>query len=576
MKWLLGIVLVIGLIILGGYSLMRNSLKPAIIKPQPTKESTPVVKHLDLVPLLKAKIQQLVHEGSHGLYDLQLENVSADILQSKLTLFEAALVPNKKIYSQLEEERKAPDDLFHINFHSLYINGIDLKDILSNKDIDIEQITLDHPDVEVYNTPHPYNEKERKSETLYQKLKKLLTHFSVRSVIIKNASIFSYSGKADKQLARLTNVNVNMGDVLIDSSTQYDKSRFLFAKKAILSFNNYGFESNDRLYKYEIVSAKLDAVKHNLTAHNFRITPKYSKQEWSKVNRYMKELYNFNISTVNCTGVNWWELVNRQKIEAEKLIFDNPVVYSYLDRSLPEPPNAPVHNFPDQLLLRMPLKVNVREWVIHNGSITYEEYHEKVQRSAKIYFDQVNGIARNVTNLPESIKRNSVTSFSGTARFMSTTPTNATFKFNLNDVANGSFSADLSMGKLDASTINSFSTTMSTFILKRGEMKQASGHVEGNNYSAKGHLLLLYDDLHITPVKDTLNTEGKQKKKHLTSFIANTFLIKNSNPSNGSAPRQEDGNFQRKPNTSFFNLVFKTMLTATLKTIGLPVKLADK
>jgi hypothetical protein len=49
-------------------------------------------------------------------------------------------------------------------------------------------------------------------------------------------------------LTKFNDITIRMNDILIDSSTQYDASRFLFAKHAVLETRNYTFPTPDSLY----------------------------------------------------------------------------------------------------------------------------------------------------------------------------------------------------------------------------------------------------------------------------------------------------------------------------------------
>src|SRR4030095_1192348 len=94
--------------------------------------------------------------------------------------------------------------------------------------------------------------------------------------------------------------------------------------------------------------------------------------------------------------------------------------------------------------------------------------------------------------------------------------------------------------------------------------------VEGTNASATSNVLMLYNDLHLTPLKKDNDSEGSLKKKTFTSFIGNLFVIKDNNPSNGET-REPEMTVERDHHDSFFNFVWKAILAGILKTIGVPL-----
>ena len=104
-------------------------------------------------------------------------------------------------------------------------------------------------------------------------------------------------------------------------------------------------------------------------------------------------------------------------------------------------------------------------------------------------------------------------------------------------------------------------------------MQKGIAHLEGNDFAAKGTVALNYTDLHIDPLKKDKNDDGKLKKKTFTGLFANTFLIKNSNPRKGNDLRQPGFTVERGKHSNFFSLIWFSILTGILKTIGIPVKL---
>ncbi len=107
-------------------------------------------------------------------------------------------------------------------------------------------------------------------------------------------------------------------------------------------------------------------------------------------------------------------------------------------------------------------------------------------------------------------------------------------------------------------------------------MTDGTAHVEGDNYNSTANGIIIYNDLRLTPLKKDTDKPGGVKKKTVTGFIASTFLIKTNNPSKGEAARVAEVSHKRKDKTSFFSFIWKSILAAILKTIGLPLKLADQ
>lgn len=245
----------------------------------------------------------------------------------------------------------------------------------------------------------------------------------------------------------------------------------------------------------------------------------------------------------------------------------------YLNLSLRSSPVA-VHGFPQQLLMQTPLSVQVNKTNIRGMQIQYEEYHPQSGKSGIIYFNDINGTITNTTNNRGAIKKNGVTRVSANGRFMHFIPITAHISFDLNQVKSGQFSAAIDMGKFDAAKLQNITEPMGLFLIKRGTVEKAHADVSANNYNGNGKITLVYNDLHITPVKKDDDRASGYKKKSALSFVANALIIKDENPSHGNL-RQPEVSVKRDPKESFFNFIWKIALSGILKTTGIPEKYAQ-
>ena len=59
-------------------------------------------------------------------------------------------------------------------------------------------------------------------------------------------------------------------------------------------------------------------------------------------------------------NIDWWAFANNENLSAAEADVYNARVKDYIDRSLPES-TAPANNFPSQLLMQSPLKLNIRK-----------------------------------------------------------------------------------------------------------------------------------------------------------------------------------------------------------------------
>jgi hypothetical protein len=560
------------LIIAGSYVFIKyNFLKAKDFKPDTSKQKSII----DLRPSIIAKLQQLVKDGSNGLYILSIEKINPDVFASKLDIVNTSIHVDTAAMLQLDSLKRLPDDIFTIRFDSLHIDGIDIVDLLHRNRINITGINISKPVIEVYHKTRAYNKEEREINdtlSLYHRIKGQMNKIGIGRINIDNGTFINYEIAHKKRVTRFNDITIRINDLLIDSSTQFDANRFLFAKHATIDAKNYMIPTPDSLYYFKTGAISISAEQHKIILLNVELNPRGSRKQFESKLHYRNEMYHIVLPKVTMNDVNWWAMMNHEKFIVKKAEIAGGLFTIFLDRSLPHNSAIQVDNFPHQMLMKIPIPVSVTNLTLKHVNVSYEEYNPDAKQGAIAYFDNINGRLIYASNINADIKKYPVAKFSGNGLFMHHIPMSARFTFNLSKYKTGEFTADVHMDTLDNLTVNPLAEPLGLFSIKSGKMQQGSAHIEGNNLNSKCKLAISYTGLHINPLKKA-DENGQLKKKHVTGFIANVFLIKNANPLNGKELRQPDFSVERDHHGNFFNMIWITILTGILKTIGIPVKL---
>ncbi|GAC1419147.1 MAG: hypothetical protein NVS1B13_19460 [Flavisolibacter sp.] len=563
-----------------GYGYIRYSLRTKNFKPVESVKKSAKPKQgesaLDLRPRIIAKLQQLVKEGSKGLYNLSLHQVEPDVLQSRLVVYQAVLEPDTAALNRLDQLKMAPNDVLKISFDSLRFEGISIADFLSKNSIDLKSVFLSRPKMEVFHKNRAYNKADKTDTvTLYQRLLGHMKHIGIDNIVVSKGVLVSHNMIKNK-VNRYDDIAIRISNLLIDSATQYDKDRFLFAKKMEISMRNYRLPSTNKLYDFRIGNLSISANRHTLQAENVALKPRFSKNDFQRHIPAKKERYDITIPHIEFRNINWWNIVNGEGLRADELVVRNGRFNIYLDLSQPASKTFRVQNYPQQMLMSVAYPIYISQLKILNATVVYEEFHPKSSKSGTVYFDHINGSIRHLTNTREEIQKNSETLVKADGIFMHKIPLAATVHFDMSQYKTGAYSADLKMAGFDGVMLNPVTESMGLFMIKRGIINSAQAHINADNFSGNTKVVFLYKDLHITPLKkDSLRASGF-KKKSVVSFVANTFVIKDENPKGSEAPRIGEGSNKRTSHSSFFNFMWKTVMVGVLKTIGIPQKFANK
>lgn len=222
------IISIVFLVIVGGYLYFRfGYLKVEDFKPDTAKQKN----FIDIRPAIIAKLQQLVKTGSNGLYILSVEKLEPDILNSKLDVSGATIRIDTSAMLRLDSLRLLPDDIFTFRFSSLHIDGLGIDDLLHKDRLEISGIKVTSPLINVYHKRRLYNQEDRRKNdtlSLYEKLKGQMKKIAIGKIEIVQGSFINHDLDKKRKSTKFSDVSILVNDLLIDSSSQHDKSRFLF------------------------------------------------------------------------------------------------------------------------------------------------------------------------------------------------------------------------------------------------------------------------------------------------------------------------------------------------------------
>jgi hypothetical protein len=575
MKKLTLVFLIAGVFAISAYIFVRHSLSTPRFRPSdpknPAVATKPAESALDLRPRIIEKLQELVKKGSNGLYQLSVHEIEPDLIASTVSIREVLLSPDSAVLRQMQSSGSAPDNVFRISLDAVRIEGIGPQDFLGRDAVDLKTIYITNPTIEIFHSKTATKAK-KDSLTLSQRLAGQMKHLAVEKIVLQKGTLILHHLKKNTT-TRFRDIAMELSDLLMDPSTQNDKSRFVFANRASFSFENFSMPTSDHLYDVKMGRVSVSTDQGLMTGKNISLQPRFSKTEFQRRVGVMQERYAFSFPFIRFRKMDWWRLLNEESLEAGEAEIRSADLEVYLDRSLP-PGKVHMHDFPHQLLMRLPIRVNIPRLKFSNAKLRYEEHNPSSGKTGKVDFSHLNGVITNLTNISSVIRRRNTAQVSATAVFLNRVPMTMGLRFNLAGYKTGAFSASLKVNDFDGTILNPVSEPIAMFLIKRGNVKSLTAATSGDNYKASGKVLLLYDDLHIVPLKKDGDKPGGLKKKSVTSLLANKLLIKDENPKGGHEPRNPDCSFTRDPHGSFFNLVWKTTFVGILKTIGAPEKLA--
>jgi hypothetical protein len=530
-------------------------------------------------PLLTEKLVEGVHNGSKRLYRLKFEDIKLSLITGSATLDSVSITPDTGIYSAMRKKSIAPANLIEVKLKHLKISRVGILKAYFDKEVALNAIVLDNPSINVlhFNVPKK-PDTTTKEQTLYELISKSLKSIHIKAIRVVDADLDYLNGETGKVLNSVKHLDISVSDLLIDSLSEQDKSRFYYTKDISFALKGYNSVGKDKMY-----TTKLDTVTGSTQQKSLRIVglqmiPMYPDLEFSRKYKYGKDRYDLKFDEISLAGVDFIKLDENGSLHAKSLSIGPAKINIFVNRELPaEPGLNKARNFPHVALKRAPIPLLIDTLKLRNLDVAYTEYNPFSLKRGTIFFSNFGGNVYNLTNDSAALLKNNHALAKLHAMVMKTSRLDITINLNLT-AKDAAFTYKGSVAPMNMLVLNTVAKNMGLVEIESGKMQKTSFDIKANVNGSSGTVIFLYNNLKVKLLKDSELGEPT-KKKGLLSFIANTLLIKDNNPTKNDPPRVANITFERTPKASFFNLLWKGIFIGMRETIGLriiPVKTPEQ
>lgn len=510
-------------------------------------------------------IHKAVTQKSKGLYDIHYSNLSIDEINGSLSVDSVIINADTSVYNKMQPDIK-PSILVNLFIPNLKVLHVATPKALLTKEISGEEVRIDNPVIEINVTDFLKDSSGYSpGKEIYKQILSGLKSIQIKRVSIYHAKLIIKDLLTQNQEFEAKDISISLNDLSIDSLTEKDSSRILFSKNIDLACKEIILEAKSKKYKTYFKGIEYASVNNSFSMRSLRVVPTLSEVEFAKASRVQKDRYDFIFENIRITNIDRQKLW-RKMIEADELSIQKSSFKIYRDLSyLQDSTQKLTGNFPQQQLMRLPVKLALKKIILPHSFIEYKEKNAKSHKSGKVQFYEVNATLTNVTNINSLIVNNNICAVNFKSKFLNKTSITAKLNLFLKD-KEGKFSIEGHMDSMDATTLNSLTEPMALIKLKNGNINSLDFDFVGDNDQTNGQLKILYDGVKIQALKMD-ESDTTYNKKILSSLILN-HLIKKSNPRNDKM-KTVQVHYERVGHKSIFNMIWKPILQGTKETMGI-------
>ena len=192
-----------------------------------------------------------------------------------------------------------------------------------------------------------------------------------------------------EKLTAFKNVWMKFSDIEIDSTTQFDTTRFLYAKHANIYIPGYTYPTPDSMYFLKADTLVLHAAQKSIDVSGLSFQPRYSKAEFGKHLKFYKDRYDIKFKSASFNNIDWYRLFLGEGFTATHAEFNTGSMEVYADKNIPPSSKSKIGNYPHQMLAKLKLPVDIDTILIKKFEFTYRELNPKTQQTGDVTWNNI-------------------------------------------------------------------------------------------------------------------------------------------------------------------------------------------
>lgn len=517
-------------------------------------------------PFLAQQLKNQVIRSSDSLYSISFSNFSVNLLSGTIAIQSFKLIPDTSVYEQLMVKKSAPVNLFDLSVSELRLRHTHPFRLLFSHVVKIKSLEFDNP---VINIIHRNILRSDTTQSIHQAIANLISG-PLKAIYINRVALndisLSYKNLSDtgSKGIRVQDAQVILKNFFLDTTSMKDSSLFFFSQDLWLRFSDLTLPTSDSLYYFHIGAVSYSTRHRKGLLKNISLRPRYNDADFDSKLKYRQDRFDISIDSVLFSGLSPNDLI-KENVNIQKLNILNPDIDIYLNRALPANPKQKL--FPQESLRKSPAHFMVDTVNIVGGNIVYRESNPKSGLTGNVPFNDINGSAYNITNIPAELKKNNHCKVRLNALFLNKAKVTTLFDFDLTN-KNNIISYSGSMNSMKAKALNEVLKPLALVKINSGEIHECRFDFTGDTSTTKGAVHILYNNLSVKLLsKDS--TTGRLKGKGLMSIMANLFVINRGNITDATNPQNALVIYKRLPNQSVVNYMWKSLFTGIQEIAGI-------
>ena len=353
-----------------------------------TKVFIPILVVLTILLVVGLFLNSFVEKKAISLLERQLPELKFD--QLKVQVFKNA--------AQLSNIRLKRGEV-EINSEKLEVSGLNYWKFLFEKNIDLNTISISHPEIIYQTAANKSSEKDSVATKGNSKEKGLNKQILVEKLIL-NRGKFVLTDSVSENKIKVKTFDFQLNQLQVDSSSIQNKIPFEF-KSFSLDADSIFLKVDER---HTINVADIRVEENKSMLQGLLLTSIYSKQEFQNHTPIEKDRYNLSVDSIAINHHDFGFKNDSLKYVASRFSIHNADFEIYRDKTQPD--DNTVKPMYSEMLRKLPFLLKIDTLNVDNARIVYGERIKAGRSPGKVIF--ANSITLTPGTISVSLENNQV------------------------------------------------------------------------------------------------------------------------------------------------------------------------
>ncbi len=520
-----------------------------------------------LNPVFEKVIKKSVTDATEKKYKLDFTDLSLNILSNELVMNDLVFTTDTN-YINTDST-----NYYEIEIAKLNINVGSLWKMLITRNLVVDYIQAADPSVKLVRSAKKDNNTKDLYDT-YSFFSGFLYSLKIYKTQFTNLSFNVYNHASDTLPGfTLKNIDAYFDYLSIDSD-QLDKPGFSrYAEDFEIVFKNFSNTLPDSMYNIEAAEAKFSKKNNSVELKGLKLVPRYGKYEFARQVGHRVDRTELEVPDLTLSGVNFTQLLDHKILETTSITASGFRLKSFTDKRLELRPRK--KKLITQMLLDIPFEFSADTIMVESGYLEYEEKTDNRDITGKVTFEDLYASLYKVSNQAHHVESDTMQADIKT-KLMGKGEFDLSFEFPLGS-STGYHTIEGKLGNMSLTAINAILEPTARTTVESGSIEYLDFSMKIDDEEAEGIAHFAYHDLKVKLLKS--NREDPELMENVASWLANVFIIKSNNPTNGGNLRDGLIYFVRNDEKSVFSYWVQALLIGIRESVGIksiPKRLGSK